>query len=293
MWKRIWIGIVLALSALLLVATLALRDNPARPALGETRYTDINGVQLQYVVGGPADGPLLVLLPSYARSASDFNELRQQLHSAGYRSLSPQARGIGGSELPSMQPSLFDYADDLAAILDAEGEQRPLVLVGHAYGNRVARAFASRYPHRVDSLVLLAAGDSAPPPETRNQIMTVLLQIWPQSWRQQALQAAFFAPDSEAPDYWLSGWHPRAGLAQGFATANTPADTWTAGGEAPMLVLQPVFDAAAASGAAALKARFPERVQVVELPGAGHAALPEQPALIRSLLLTYLAERQY
>lgn len=270
---------------------LALRDNPARTALGEARVVDNHGVQVQYFVSGPADAPLLPLLASYARSASDFNELVLALNAAGYRTLSLQARGVEGSDLPSMRPSLFDYAGDLAAALDAERVAGPVVLVGHAYGNRIARAFASRYPQRVDSLILLAAGDGAPPPDTRDAIMTVLLQFWPEATRRRALQQAFFAPANTAPDYWLSGWYPRAGLAQGYATANTPSSEWSGGGSAPMLILQPEHDAAAAEGAATLLRRFPQRVRVIELPGAGHAILPEQPVRVRDAMLQHLKNR--
>jgi len=287
--------LLLALIAIGLVAAamlgLALRDNPARAALGEARHADNQGVRIQYFVSGPADAPLLPLLASYARSASDFNELVPELNAAGYRTLTLQVRGVEGSKLPSLRPSLFDYASDLAAVLDAEQLTAPVVLVGHAYGNRIARAFASAYPQRVDSLVLLAAGDSPPPPQTRNAIMTVVLQIWPESTRRRALQQAFFAPANTAPDYWLSGWYPRAGLAQGHATANTPASGWSAGGGVPMLILQPDHDAAAAEGAAALLLRFPERVRVIDLPGAGHAILPEQPQRVRDAILQHLEHR--
>jgi hypothetical protein len=38
----------------------------------------------------------------------------------------------------------------------------------------------------------------------------------------------------------LSGWYSRAGLAQAYATANTPSSQWSSGGDAPMLILQPL-----------------------------------------------------
>lgn len=284
-----------ALLAAGLIATaligLALRDNPARTALGEARVVDHDGVQVQYFVSGVADAPLVPLLASYARSASDFNELALALNAAGYRTLTLQARGVEGSALPSMRPSLFDYASDLAAALDAEQVAGRVVVVGHAYGNRIARAFASRYPQRVDSLVLLAAGDGAPPPEMRDAIMTVMLRFLPEAMRRRALHQAFFAPANTAPDDWLSGWYPRAGLAQGYATANTPSSEWNGGGSAPMLILQPEHDAVAAEGASTLLRRFPQRVRVIALPDAGHAILPEQPLRVRDAVLQYLKER--
>lgn len=292
MLKKIALGLVIATVLLAALVAYALQDNPARPVIGTAKTADSNGVNIEYFVSGSAASKeTLILQASYARSGSDFNELVGELNRQGYRTLIMQARGIDGSELPSLQASLFDYANDLAAVLDSEGLTKPVTLIGHAFGNRIARTFASSYPDRVRSLVLLAAGDNAPPPETQNAIVRVLFNLWPDSSRAVALQQAFFAPDNQAPDYWMRGWYPMAGLAQGTATASTPQREWTHGGHAPMLVVQPEFDAAAAEGATKLLANHPERVTVIELANAGHAILPEQPAVVTQLILEHLRQR--
>ena len=232
------------------------------------------------------------MLASYARSGSDFNELVERVNGAGYRTLVLQARGIDGTELPGYDVTLFDYADDLAAVLDQEALSSPVVLIGHAFGNRIARSFASRYPARVCSLVLLAAGDSGPPTDVRNDIFRLLLSSLPDSIRSGALQRAFFASDNRAPDYWMTGWYPRAGLAQARATASTPLDQWSGGGNAPMLVVQPDQDAAAPDGAEKIKRLYPDRVTIVSLGNAGHAILPEQPEEIARIVLGHLNRLQ-
>ena len=267
---------------------VALRDNPARPVIGEPRHTDNHGVTIRYYISGPDDAEVVVLLASYARSGSDFNELVERVNRAGYRTLVLQARGIDGTELPGYDVTLFDYADDLAAVLDQEALPSPVALIGHAFGNRIARSFASRYPARVRSLVLLAAGDSGPPTDVRNDIFRILLSFLPDSTRSGALHRAFFATDNRAPDYWMTGWYPRAGLAQGRATASTPLAQWSSGGTAPMLVVQPAQDAAAPRGAEKLKQLHPDRVKVVSLENAGHAILPEQPKEIARIVLGHL-----
>ena len=81
-----------------------------------------------------------------------------------------------------------------------------------------------------------------------------------------------------------------AGLAQGNATASTPFAEWGHGGRASMVILQPVEDAAAAGGAAALMKRFPQRVMLHEITHAGHALLPEQPQLLNRLVLQGLRQ---
>lgn len=290
------VGVALAILALLVTALvfLALRDNPARVALGAEKTVDTAAGVVQYFLGAnPSrnDGERVVLLASYARSVSDFNELVEVLNREGYQTLAMQMRGVGGSTLRPIASSLFDYAEDLAAVLDAEGWQEPVVIVGHAYGNRVARSFSSRYPGRVKSLVLLAAGDSAPPDQTRDDISKVVFQLLPDSTRHDALRRAFFAPENLPPASWLGGWYPMAGMAQAYATANTPRESWTGAGNAHMLVVQPEHDAAARHGASALKARHPDRVAVIPLAGAGHAVLPEKPERIAQIILDHLSGR--
>ena len=276
--------------ALALLAFVALRDNPAREARGARRTARSGDAEIHYFASGDEAAPTIALLPSYARSASDFNELVSELNGAGYRTLAMQPRGIDGSTLPGLSVTLHTYAEDLRALLDAEGVAEPVTLIGHAYGNRVARAFASDFPERTRALVLLAAGGEEPtPPEVANSIPKALVGAWPEATRRRAIALGFFAEGQPVPDHWMAGWYPRAGIAQGRATANTPFHEWGAGGSAPILILQPAEDAAAPGGAGSLKRRYPQRVELVVIEGAGHALLPEQPNEVSRAILSYLA----
>src|SRR5580658_4119072 len=91
-------------------------------------------------------GPLVVLIPSLGRGASDFDDLGSRLAAAGYLAAAIDPRGIGASEGPMEGATLWDYADDVAAVVAALSPQAPAVLVGHAFGNRVVRATAARHP---------------------------------------------------------------------------------------------------------------------------------------------------
>ncbi len=286
---------VKVVTAILLLAllplSLALRDAPSRPAVGEGHLVDVGSRQIEYFTGGPAQGKPVVLLASYARSVADFNELLPTLHDAGYRSIAIQARGIEGSSLVGLRPSLFDYAADVRAVLDAEHISGPVTLIGHAFGNRIARAFASRYSQHPHKLILLAAGEGAPPPAVSSAISTVVFGLGTASQRDAALHRAFFSPQNQAPDYWRSGWYPLAALAQAYATANTPAEQWRAAGQAAITVIEPQDDAAASGAGERLQRQFPQRVRLLPLEGAGHAMLPERAARIREMIADALMDR--
>jgi pimeloyl-ACP methyl ester carboxylesterase len=60
-------------------------------------------------------------------------------------------RGFGRTPLP---PGPYSDAGDVATVLDALGIERTH-LVGSSFGGRVAMEFATRYPERLDRLVLL------------------------------------------------------------------------------------------------------------------------------------------
>src|SRR5690349_24576727 len=81
-----------------------------------------------YAVGR---GKPVVFLPSAARGAGDFAPLSSLLTAADIRMICPQPRGIGGSVGPVDNISLADLADDIAAVIRAEGGG-PAIVAGHA-----------------------------------------------------------------------------------------------------------------------------------------------------------------
>jgi pimeloyl-ACP methyl ester carboxylesterase len=66
-------------------------------------------------------------------------------------------RGHGLSERPHSGYRLSDSVTDLAAILDTLGIDGPVHLVGHSYGGAIALSFATAYPERVASMMLIEA----------------------------------------------------------------------------------------------------------------------------------------
>lgn len=101
-------------------------------------------------------GPVpLVLLHGNGGSADAFSH---QLPWFGRtrRVLAPDTRGHGGSPRGSAPFALAQFADDLAALLEAEGIRQADVL-GFSDGGNIALLFALKYPDRVHRLVLNSA----------------------------------------------------------------------------------------------------------------------------------------
>src|SRR5690349_9884823 len=110
---------------------------------------------LQVTIRGK--GEPIVFIPSRGRGVGDFDGLCSGLEQAGYQVILPEPRGIGGSTGPLKDITYHDLASDVAAVIESL-VSRPATIIGHDFGNRVARTLASDHPHLVKQLVLLSAG---------------------------------------------------------------------------------------------------------------------------------------
>jgi pimeloyl-ACP methyl ester carboxylesterase len=233
-------------------------------------------------------GPRIVLLPSLGRGAADFDPIAERLARAGFRVLRPQPRGIGASRGPMTGIDLHDYAADVAALIAHDGGGAAFV-VGHAFGNRVARMLAADRPELVRAVALIAAnvGHAPSPPVVREAIKASANPSLPDAERLAALQFAFFAPGNDARS-WLKGWHPDVLAAQRVAGDRTARQEDFAAGQAPILYLQPDHDPLAhVEDARAFKAVLGDRVTIIVIRGCSHAAVAERPDAISAALIDY------
>ncbi len=245
-------------------------------------------------------GPPVVLVPSLGRAGSDFADLASRLAAAGQRSVAVDPPGLLRGDWSSRpahpplpaEPDLHDLAAAVAAVIEAHGPD-PAHLVGHALGNRVARCLAADRPDLVASLTLLAAGGLVDPePGVWEALAGCFVLEAPLERRRADVARAFFA-DPTGADAWLDGWYPAIAAMQRAAVARTDRDDWWHAVAPRVLVVQGLQDQVAipANGRAYVDALVSDGVDVrlVEVDGAGHALLPEQPAAVADALVDFLA----
>ena len=242
---------------------------------------------LQVTIRGK--GEPIVFIPSRGRGVQDFDALSNRLSQAGYQVIMPEPRGIGGSSGPLKDITYHDLASDVAATIESL-VGRPATVVGHDFGNRIARTLASDYPRLVKQLILLSAGGMVPRSPEMEKLTT---RFWESALSQEdrltAIRQIFFAAGNDVPRTWEEGWYIEVASAQRASDARTSLKEWWAGGSAPILVVQGTEDVVALpENAKRLAAQFPERVTLVEIPHAGHALLPEQPEQVEKAILAYL-----
>jgi pimeloyl-ACP methyl ester carboxylesterase len=269
---------------------------PVRGRWPEQRLRVHASPEVEIVVYAQGHGPVIVLLPSLGRGATDLVEIAEPLCDAGWRVLRPEPRGHGGSSGPLEGKTLHDWAGDIAAVIRHETDD-PVWVVGHAHGNWIARTLASDHPERVRGLVLLAGSagkvpkgaQAVPiPPEVRALIERCAEPDLSDEERLAALQQVFFAPGNDA-SVWLTGWNRHLMAMQTAAQKRTPVDEFFAGGRAPILNVQAQYDVVAPPAYATVLSEYlGDRVTDRTIANAGHALLPEQPEAVVAAILDYI-----
>jgi pimeloyl-ACP methyl ester carboxylesterase len=236
-------------------------------------------------------GPVLVLLPGMARPAEDLDPLAARLAAAGYRVVQPDQRGIGGSTGPLEGITLHDLARDIAAVIEAVGGRR-VVIIGHAFGNRIARMLATDRPELVDTVVLLGcSGKVQPTPEIAEAIALAQNPDTPPEVRARAARTAWFGPGRDI-SVWLDGWSEPVRKASLAAAAATDTASWWTAGSARVLIVQGADDVSAPPGNGhLLAAEIGDRATLFDLPGIGHAGPIEDPDAVAAVVLDTLERR--
>ncbi|MGW4366648.1 alpha/beta fold hydrolase [Nocardia takedensis] len=108
-------------------------------------------------VGGPEDGPAVVLLHGFPQSSSSWRPLTRLLHAAGVRTVAPDQRGYSPGARPAEVADyrLAEVTGDVVGLCAALG-LGPVYLVGHDWGAIVAWAVAARHPELVRSLIAVS-----------------------------------------------------------------------------------------------------------------------------------------
>ncbi len=274
-------------------------------------WTSRDGLQLHFrdyprSDPGPDDRPPLLCLHGLTRNARDFEDLAARL-SGQWRVICPDLRGRGDSDYARdpMTYSPVQYFDDLEALLEDQAITR-FVAIGTSLGGLLTMMLAARAPERVAAAVLNDIGPEIDPAGLARIREYVGQGRSHETWvhAARALQDTF---QEAYPAYELPDWLRMAkrvmvigsggrivfdydmNIAVPFAAADNavPApDMWPmfdALAGRPVLVLRGgLSDILSADTAARMAARGPD-IELVTLPGVGHAPTLDEPDSIAAI----------
>ncbi len=263
-------------SGITLVAALSLSLACHEALAAKADLVKTTGDSVVQVLTDGTTGPLLVILPSAGRGADDYDEVGPLFAEQGFRVIRPQPRGFGRSNGPLEGISLKDFAGDVEAAIEHAGGG-PAVIIGHAYGNWVARYAASERPDLVRGVVIAAAAAKKFPKELYTAVAKCADTSLPDPERLSYLESTFFAAGHDA-SIWLRGWNTNVQKRQIEAANRSPVDFWWSSGKARLLEVQASEDPfKTPEQRGELRAELGDRVTTVLIQGAGHALIPEKP----------------
>ncbi len=246
----------------------------------------VNGVELAYQRHG--HGTPMLLIHGHPLDHAIWDAVIPLLQDE-YDLIVPDLRGFGQSETVHTPYSLTDMAADLAALLDFLGI-RQVVLAGHSMGGYIALAFARAYPGRVLGLGLVASQVFADPVERKparyqtaadieNQGILLLADSFPAKLSsiptlQILLREIILRQSVHGAAASLRAIAEREDASILLAEAGFPV-VIIHGSEDALIPLERAREAKALAG----------KAQLVEIEGAGHMPMLENPeATVKALL---------
>src|SRR5215831_3466144 len=251
------------------------------------RNIEVGGATLECTMYG--SGTPVVLLANAGCSSGYFDDLARVLAGGGLQAISVNMRGTGESRGSLDGITVHDLAADVAAVLEAV-DCGPAHLVGHAFGNRIARCLAVDRPSLVRSVTLLAAGGLIAPSTPLGTAFRNATEVRMNgSDCVTVLGARWLSPASDLKILADVECWPAVFIAHLATSRNVPLEYWWSAGTAPLLVIQGLDDEAAPPGNGhALREQLGERVRVADLPRAGHFLLLEQPEAVARAVSEFL-----
>jgi pimeloyl-ACP methyl ester carboxylesterase len=259
---------------------------------------DVNGARAYAYTGGKRFDPALpavVFVHGAQHDHSVWILQSRYLAHHGYAVLAVDLPGhgrSGGAALTGVEA----MADWLIALLDAAGVGKA-TLVGHSMGSLIAIEAASRFPQRIDKIVLVG---TAVPMKVGDELLTAtrddepaaidMINIWSHSGYAQK-------PSNPGPGFWVVGQNKRLmeRMAPGvlhadFAACNAYANGLAAAAavKCPVLFILGRRDMMTpVKAASALRQAIPA-ARVVEVGASGHALMAEAPDDVLDALRAFL-----
>jgi 3-oxoadipate enol-lactonase len=263
---------------------------------------------IAYAYREEGQGPPVLLVHGFP---VDHSMWRGQIESlaADHRVIALDLRGFGATPLAATEAeadqraacgvAMEEYADDLAAVLDALGISEPITLAGFSMGGYVAWQFWKKHRQRIKALVLCDTRAAADTDEARRGRLDMAEHVaeWGSAKVAEMMQPKLFAAETidhrsdvvQAVRQVISGTDPRAiAAAQRGMAARPDVTGWLSQIDVPSLFIVGEHDAISRSDEMRSMAEAVPGGELVVVPRAGHMAPVENPQAVTAALGDFL-----
>lgn len=260
----------------------------------------LNGTRIYYQQDGT--GPRTFLLFNGAGCTTQtWGEMAEGLTEMG-QVIRFDARGAGQSDLPKEPYTLETLAEDGLALLDYLKIHRAII-IGHAFGGRVAQIFTRDHPDRVSGLIICGTGGYFPPlPLKTITDITNQDRMDRRTWEDIFLanycgfEFRQWQPERAQrllDELWAERPRSTAGELRRLAIRATPSDTYW--GKVPdllpVLLLYGNEDRFGHAENANDLAKKLKQAHLIFIEGAGHMAIREQPEHMLEEIANFVEEQ--
>lgn len=154
-------GIVLIVLGLLVAAPFAREETRARMDFNRRKNAPGRIVTLSQGVTyfewlGPVRGPVAVCVHGLTTPSFVWHGMVRGLALLGYRILIYDLYGRGYSDRPQGPQDQAFFVTQLDELLEDQGLENDITLIGYSMGGAIAAAFSAAYPDRIRQLILIA-----------------------------------------------------------------------------------------------------------------------------------------
>jgi pimeloyl-ACP methyl ester carboxylesterase len=141
-----------------------------------TKIVKVNDIEVAYKLFGK--GEPLFLIPGFSMTMDMWDPIVLHLLSSNHTIIIFDNRGIGNTTAGNKTPSIPQFANDTAALIDVLGIKKPVDILGLSMGGFIAQELALLHPEKVNRLVIHASscgGKESLPPQVSPQVMTSMI----------------------------------------------------------------------------------------------------------------------
>lgn len=120
------------------------------------QFAELSRGVTHYEWAGPLNGPVAVCIHGLTTPSFVWRGITKGLTVMGYRTLTYDLYGRGYSDRPGGIQDRQFFLHQLQELLEREGVEDEITLVGYSMGGSIATCFAAAFPDRIERLILLA-----------------------------------------------------------------------------------------------------------------------------------------